>query len=628
MKLNKIWASLLGMLALTACSNEADTLETPGTPSSDKPKTERVQVDLSAGTDENTLRMNYNIGTDGGTAGLAMPEKDLNIYLVVRRSDNPDLAYTQVVFKKTAGLAHARYTGQINIPAAPSTGAEASPTYEIAAILLSEVGKEASPVATIDPANPAKVNFVRTPGILKATEAGGKKTLDINVPYVANWTTLTVPAAGGAVNPVSLLFGPKGTLLRMKVKNMATAEVKLDRLYISSTAFLPNGAMVFSKTGAPTWAADGLSAMHGASYALPEVLTLPAIQSGVPGTSDWYYIWMMPTTFVEPVTTIGLVREGLDLAVLADQQQVVRGFKSSKRLPEGVVPITLVFSPSETSGSFSDFINHPEDVFTDEGTAPTRPKMALEYVAERNLTQAGNAFVTADAESPGYFSWADAQTQFGQGKVITIEGKNYHLPSSAEWLGVFGAWKYVFYEEYHSYSNVPEVIEVAGVYGAYTADYRNVRTQTEGMTYALRFKSPDNKMLVAYRYRRIGDFQRETTWTGTTYPHIEVTARYLGPDKAHLTIGDIAQASFWTDSSAEYIVRRFPTTGVNLKGTGQPSAPEDIFHRYFRSLYSSARDASGTAFTTMSSLYESHAYDSSHSPAYGAVIRLFKNKVD
>lgn len=625
MKLNKLWAGAFALLSLMACNNDLDNYPVVEASPQSLDATELLNVDLSIRSSEQ-LRMVYNIGDRGATEGLAMPETDLNIYLVVKRSDTDQLAYTQAKFTKLANVPHARYSGQIKVPSAPSVGASTAPEYHISAILLSEVGKESTPVARVSGDNPAKVDFIRTPHMVKAVIGpDGKKTLDINVPYVSSWTKMNLTTDGTRTEPLSLIFNPQGTLLRIQMQNGTDKDEKIEKLSIATTAATREGSFVFSKSFEPTWSASwgSLTSMQGIRYNLPEVTTLPKM-SGTPGKSDWYYIWMMPTTIVDPLTVINMIPEGFTNTP-EDNRRIAIAFRTSRKMLPGSLPVVAKLKPSDADADFSDFNNYGEDAFTDEGTEP-RVILPLEYVADRNLTQSGDAFVADEKAPVGYFNHKDAMTKFA-GKTITINGEKYHLPTSAEWLGVFGEWESVYYDKNAVLTNRPELVEVRGVKRAYTSDYKNVKTPGRAITYALRFKDTENKMLTAYKYTRIGNFDRAAVFTPAEYPYIEVRARHLGAGTSY-QLDDIAQESFWSTDTHRDVVRKFPTTGYNKLGTGQPSSPEDIHQRYFRSAYIAANESIGRAFIVMSSFYESHAYDSSHSPEFGFAVRLFKNNVE
>lgn len=59
----------------------------------------------------------------------------------------------------------------------------------------------------------------------------------------------------------------------------------------------------------------------------------------------------------------------------------------------------------------------------------------LTYVAEANINQTGDGFVTDlyAANVSGYFNYDTAMAKF---KNITIDGINYYLPSLFEWMAI------------------------------------------------------------------------------------------------------------------------------------------------------------------------------------------------
>lgn len=184
---------------------------------------------------------------------------------------------------------------------------------------------------------------------------------------------------------------------------------------------------------------------------------------------------------------------------------------------------------------------------------PTRPKLAIEYLAPYDINPEGTGFATSHSN--------DASGLFALWRVETIMEqdflKDYHMGKPTEWLGIFPAYTNIrlidFFREV-DYLDIEEKIEIHGELGDYKADYRNMG---DALTYAIRFKGGDNSQLAAYRYEGIGEFDENDLTS-----HVRVTVRYLGPDFTG-TIEDIATADYWSKNTEEDIVRTFPCSGFS-----------------------------------------------------------------
>jgi hypothetical protein len=178
----------------------------------------------------------------------------------------------------------------------------------------------------------------------------------------------------------------------------------------------------------------------------------------------------------------------------------------------------------------------------------------LSFVAEYNVTQDGNAFVTSltDCEGSGYFAFQDAVDNF---TTKTIGGVAYHLPSREEWASIVSysySPYYVRFKSTSSYDNSEEgngVVVQGEQFFSMFSDYRNTGSSNSiSPCYALRYKGTD--MLSAWKYEYISDGNNT---------HMKITSRNVSPT---VTIDDIVNATFWTSGTENDVVRYFPASGV------------------------------------------------------------------
>ena len=184
---------------------------------------------------------------------------------------------------------------------------------------------------------------------------------------------------------------------------------------------------------------------------------------------------------------------------------------------------------------------------------PTRPKLAIEYLAPYDINPEGTGFATSHSnDASGLFAMWRAETIMEQDFL-----KDYHMGKPTEWLGIFPAYTNIRLIDFFrkvDYLDIEEKIEIHGELGDYKADYRNMG---DALTYAIRFKGGDNSQRAAYRYEGIGEFDENDLTS-----HVRVTVRYLGPDFTG-TIDDIATADYWSKNTEEDIVRTFPCSGYS-----------------------------------------------------------------
>ena len=177
----------------------------------------------------------------------------------------------------------------------------------------------------------------------------------------------------------------------------------------------------------------------------------------------------------------------------------------------------------------------------------------LYYVAEYNVIQAGDSFVTdlTSCSGSGYFNWNDADSLF---RNTTIGGLNYHLPSDSEWFGIVPKYVktgyYVHFKTEYSYDDVYESVKVRS---EFFNVYSNFRTTPNNISYALRYRN--TVWYSAWRYEYIADGNNT---------HMKITSRKVA---SSVTVGAIAQESFWASDTEKDIVRYFPASGYESSGS-------------------------------------------------------------
>ena len=183
------------------------------------------------------------------------------------------------------------------------------------------------------------------------------------------------------------------------------------------------------------------------------------------------------------------------------------------------------------------------NAFTSKSSIQPNP---LSYVAEYNIKSASDGFVTdlTACDESGYFRYDTAVNLFSN---ITIENKQYHLPSIEEWSSVVPQnSNWVSYGSNNPYDNQSETVTIANSSYTMTSDFRNKSaTRT---TYALRYKGTDLVSAWKYEYRGSGN-----------NTHLKITSRSVYEQTVSIT--DIEDDTFWSSNTENDIVRYFPASG-------------------------------------------------------------------
>ncbi|WP_297161645.1 hypothetical protein [uncultured Porphyromonas sp.] len=180
-------------------------------------------------------------------------------------------------------------------------------------------------------------------------------------------------------------------------------------------------------------------------------------------------------------------------------------------------------------------------------------QLPLAYVTEYNVNQAGDAFVTTHTNNTsGYFTFPEAVEKFAS---ITIAGRQYHLPTIAEWQAIVPRYRgmpnFVEFDHDCDFRDIEETVMVHGTEISFTSDYYSASTGKIKATYAIRFKGTD--LLSAWRYEYIVNPDDHNDMSMM----MKITCRPISED---VSIEDVSQPEYW-EPTAEDIVRIFPSCG-------------------------------------------------------------------
>lgn len=564
MKLKKLWASALALLTLASCSQDVDVVQPQ-----EAPRTRQVHIDLTAGQDDNELRVTYGIDANGKTTGLKMSDKNVILRVAVRRASG-ETVVQDLEFTKTPGSNHATYSGQITVPAV-GTG-----DYSISGILLREAGVDGKTYGTVQESfevaaepsvtKPASVYFGNTNVI--ATDGS---TIEVNLPYVSKWKTITL--SGGVVQPVTLDMRPFGTLLRIRIKNETTASKTFRGMRFAMNSFTPS--MTFDqfdvRDDLPLW-----SGSNTERYDLGFTTTTLTVDAGQ--YSPWMYVCVYPRKTTSELVAVGSVRPHQSGPAV-----FIKAFRTTEALPHGSVPMTMVYTGDSHSSTYADLVEFDTE-WGSGGSTSARPKLAIEYVAEYNLNQAADGFVAdhrTDNAQVGLFPLSQTQTMTS---AINISGTNYYVPTFAELRSIFPYAMdpfngYYFQNGLITHRNYIEPdVKIGDVTRNYISDFYKADGQATSPMYALRFKNTKN--CTAYRYTSIDV-------AGGGGKALLVECIYVGVNDA-VTIDDVRTDAFWTSPSSPIVSRTFPLYGSSyLQVDGSTTAVEGLDQEAFYATTSS-----------------------------------------
>ena len=227
--------------------------------------------------------------------------------------------------------------------------------------------------------------------------------------------------------------------------------------------------------------------------------------------------------------------------------------------------------------------------------AVSRPKMPIEYVAEYNYG------ATNDNNDNGrYMSLGESRSR---------RPKGFHIPTIEEWCGVFPLNGVLSFQADDEVLGNYEVVEIAGETYTFESDYQ----RNDRICYALRFKDESNKFLCAYRFKRIGEFIKDSQKSG-----VEVRAIYLGPTFKG-SLETISNEAYWKKNQAKVVKRYFPLAGYF--GNDFPDMP---FDRGTTGYYWSNQDGGGESIIIRMDI--ERVRSSTEGPWNNLPLRLFTNE--
>ncbi len=532
MKLTKLWASALGLLALASCSKDAE----PNQPV-EQPTTKVVHIDLTAGQDDAGLRATYGVKTDesGALTGLQMSDKDVILRVAVRQGTGVPVIQ-DLKFTKTAGRNHATYSGPITIPIS-GTG-----SYTIAAFLMKEDGADGEVFLT-EQDNGYPVKNIVVPRTIEAKLAQNNK-ITLGVPYLTNWQSITVGA--NAVNPTTLYLKPFGTILRMRIKNESSTRKEFRQIYFQTTAFTTNGGdfrLDQERDLKPFFRPANSSQFL---ITLPNGMVSVEGQSGsTPSYSPWMYLWVAPRTLNEAPSTTAF----LSFSASQADPNKYKAFSTNQYMPTGSVPMTLVYNDKHQA-----VVEDPIEHDGEWGSTTTTFRAPLDYLYPYPLNQSKNGFVedySMLASNVGRFQY-DEVAEFATPQVIS--GASYSLPTRDELAAIFppaenskGVFLLGLLYNQPVYDVIEENIKIGDVTQSYKADYIY---KSQGFFYGIRFKSTSNRYRTAYRYR---------SYTEGTSNGVIIESTPIGNEPIELS--HIQDDGFWTNPARTVTMRKFPTYG-------------------------------------------------------------------
>lgn len=556
MKIIKLLASMLSLLAVLSCNRDTDVLS-----QQDAPKTKQVSISLSAEkviSDELRAVYRVNDASSGVISGLEMPEKDVILRIGVRRGNGGTVLLQDIRFTKTLKRNHAWYKGKITVPT------EGEGEYQIVAFLKEEVeGKRFLYHAQTytDPVSGVADYTTRMSAIPEGVDAGGARNqvattvvvdgkVTAEVPYVSKWQSLKV--TGDTANTTVLKLDPQGTLLRMRIYNTSDAAQTFHRVKFVSNSIYIGASFTLA------WDRDGYPGVQAEPY---ETQTLLLPDGGVtvqPGQySKWFYHWVMPRVMSRKDTyTIASVATSASPS-LSDYSQA---FSTTSTLPHGSVPVTLTYS----SNHQAQFEPLPE--YGDQwGATTVTPQSPLNYFADRVLHKDKTRFVNGlnpANVSVGFFTGEEIMAM--SASPINIGGEMWRIPTRDEMASLlpiefdrmgYGVDK--FTDNTTANNVLEESIKIGDITQSYYADYKY---SDDGLTlYAVRFKNGSNKYRTAFRYRMVEDPR-------TTHKSLEISTYYLGTESVGIT--QVAVENFWevVALSNKVTTKKYPLYGYVKSG--------------------------------------------------------------
>lgn len=577
----------LAALVLGACSEKRDSDVDTNTSSSeivyDGP-TATLQADgVYDLEDQDGLKSTFALDSEGKSV-LQLPSTDVTVRCIIKSTDpSQPTSYLTLKWKRsgTNGLYYTYKQAAFNLAA--GTNIYSGDWY-----ILGIIG--GSNFRSFTTNGSFEMNTTAAPG----AKAGETITF-ADAPFIFPWTKLTVVQVNGQPSlrvPGVVRFKPQGVLLRHHTINEMYTPFEIDRIGIYSNVMSFQGTFTFGTpvegegaTWTPSAQAAASTNFAGApspSWSREYVLRNAANTANTPekfaaalwGTAagNWvdktpadnkqhYLIWAMPAeTTEEPHTAIFAYLNPLDA--------------SGARIAGGRVWHHIFYSGFKPTAGRSYAVR----------SVIRRPRMALEYMAETNLSgsktfAANNLYKDASGNiTEAYFPvW----TVVPDPSSVLPDG--YRLPDTDELRGIvtLGVRAGIT-----ATTVAAAVEEIEHCYNQHTASKLPFRatyvydpantsdTDINGarVVYGLRWTNQPfggsnpskNFYASAWRYIYIPNIGPETVPQAA----LRIEARYLGPSST-LTISDIANRAWWDNQSVagdDEAVRILPLSGYDYDG--------------------------------------------------------------
>ncbi len=529
MKLKHLFFNALAVISFAACSSEAEEIKP-----AEKASTATLQLDMTGQYGSGNSDQTRALSLDGTEYPRFIHEEgvtDWSTHCFIRNEAGTVQFYALVDWNATTDA-----DGNISLHIKNST-----------LTLQNSAGSDVTATETLPKAGERwYIAGIAGGGVLDETKSNVNFAYDealdadlkpnqARIPITFDWTGFTIPTNTERAPRIVVQFKPQGTLFSLRVNNSTNPTQEALDSYLRLLGNVADwGSFDYSVVSKPQIDANSATAYWKSSDSYQYIGRKVKLNQG---ESANFVFWAMPKT-EEPAEGFQYV---FDIACYDENQE------NSTQSP-------TIFKTAVKAG----YAYHT-------GLDVGAPKLALEYVTEYNLNsnkEFANSHLSNDI---GYFNFEEVTAiydSYNSNGIQTV-GNDYTVPSLVRWRSIFPYSNTISFTQEMT-KNIDESVQ----YGTeldhtYNATYYS---NGNGTVYALRFASASNStntnsikhnnLLTAYRYERLGTFT-----PGDETSRIKVTARFLGSTFTG-SITDIANDSFWSDGSAQYVTREFYATGI------------------------------------------------------------------
>lgn len=587
------WAIALAMsFTIVACSKEENVIDTPVDPPTTTPSTERKSVKVSLEADlEEVLRATTTyvnltvndqqvpiINLDKMQRDIPHPitgemVKGIDVNIVIRSDKSTDpITFATVPFVRKGKKLCMASTDVTLAPGTNFTNEGGRKWYILGVLGGSFKPEESSQCVGTDG---SKTALGWTTGAFSETNYSKEKLM---VPMAMfPWKEITIrkePAFTQGDAGHNLHFQMMGSLLRIRIKNdLQRSQGSLNNfsgMSLYSNAFSNNGYFLFRGTlepnGFPEWrdlSRTGQTGTYAVDMINPETgLTEKFAKIDIFGdlagqtiAHNAYIeniVWVMPRSVTKPAT----------ISSLGTMQM-------------GTNPHRYFTTLEGTPTNLTDYSTRVRTSIPKQGQVYTltteikRPVLPLEFVAEHNVGPTPKIFaVDHDKNNQGYYRGVPKTDQSyinAYGPLVSVKLEDampdgHHVPTTEELNGIFSVGERhnngdfttnVYYANNDSPYVSSEVLETAGNTYGLPAHYKNVCSQSQRCSYALRYmgndpnNSDDTLLKTAWRYI----FYENLMVDGKLYPKVLVVlSRWVGDptyQQPTYSVSNISNAAWW-----------------------------------------------------------------------------------